>query len=205
VFPSNRYIEVEESWRNSGWCQFAGVISTISSEASVFFMCLITIDRFIVVKFPRGQYHFTTFTSIKASLIAWVLAVLIAIVPGMGTDYFQNKFYSRTGLCLALPLTRDRPPGWLYSIMVFIGFNLFSFALIIAGQLFIFVEGRKHGLSKKRFDMSRKNELYVARTLLLLVGTDILCWVPIGIMGELLATLVNGVLSLVYCPFYGTL
>ncbi|XP_060555193.1 uncharacterized protein LOC132716059 [Ruditapes philippinarum] len=181
----SKYIEVDEYWRNSAWCHFAGVIATISSEASVLFMCLITIDRVLVIKFPFGQYRFSTLTSTASAAVAWFLAVLIALVPVLHTDHFHNKFYSKSGVCLALPLTRDRPPGWLYSVIIFIGFNMITFTLISAGQLLIYAEVRKHNMSKKRLNMTRNNELTVARNLLLIVGTDFICWFPIGLMGLL--------------------
>ncbi|XP_060557599.1 G-protein coupled receptor GRL101-like [Ruditapes philippinarum] len=41
-----RYIFMDDYWRNSVWCTFAGVLSTLSSEASVMFLCLITIENF---------------------------------------------------------------------------------------------------------------------------------------------------------------
>jgi uncharacterized membrane protein len=146
-------------------------------------MCLITIDRVIVIKFPFGQYRLSTYTSLIAASVAWVIAVLIALVPVLYTDYFNNKFYSKSGVCLALPLTRDRPPGWLYSVIVYIGFNLITFGLITVGQLLIYIEVHKHNQSKKRLNMSRSNELKVARNLLLLVATDFMCWFPVGLMG----------------------
>ena len=179
-----RYIEIDEYWRNSGWCQFAGVMSTLSSEASVLFMCLITIDRLIVIKFPFGQYRFTMYKSMMAASFAWVFAIVITIVPVLYTDHFQNKFFSKSGVCLALPLTRDRPPGWIYATSIFIGFNLITFTLIATGQLLIYVEIRRHNMSKKRLNFARSNDLKVARNLLLLVTTDFMCWFPVGVMGE---------------------
>ena len=181
---SQRYIEIDDYWRNSVWCHLAGVLSTISSEASVLFMCLITLDRLIVIKFPFGQYRLTPYTSTVAASLAWVFAILIALVPVVYTDHFQNKFYSKSGVCLALPLTRDRPPGWLYSTFVFIGFNLITFTLIATGQLLIYFEVHKHNMSKKSLNISRSNDLKVARNLLLLVTTDFMCWFPVGVMGE---------------------
>ena len=41
-----------ESWRSGIICRSAGALSIISSEASVFFVTLISIDRFICIRFP---------------------------------------------------------------------------------------------------------------------------------------------------------
>ena len=45
------YFKHDNSWRNSNLCIFAGVISTISSEVSVFTLTVITIDRLICTGF----------------------------------------------------------------------------------------------------------------------------------------------------------
>ncbi|XP_060581191.1 uncharacterized protein LOC132737848 [Ruditapes philippinarum] len=180
-----RYIEVDEEWRNGTTCKIAGILSTTSSETSVFFMCLITIDRILVIRYPFGQVRFTTKSAVATSLAGWVLALVIALFPILYSDFFEGSFYSKSGVCLALPLTRDRPPGWLYSVVIFIGLNFVTFVLIAAGQLFIFAEIKKTRTAQKSMNVSRKYDLTVARNLLLVVTTDFLCWFPIGVMGIL--------------------
>ena len=51
------YSGYAKSWRNGYLCNFAGTISTLSSEVSLFFKALITLDRYIVVKFPFGNFR----------------------------------------------------------------------------------------------------------------------------------------------------
>ena len=175
-----RYITWDDWWRSSTWCSFAGVISTISSEGSVLFICLITLDRILVIKYPFGDIRFKTNTALISSIVAWLLVIIIATVPlGFG----DGAFYTRSAVCLALPLTRDRPPGWEYSTAVFIGFNFVAFLLIAAGQCLIFREIRVTSNIRKA-SSNRRNDLVVARNLLLVVSTDFLCWFPIGVMGE---------------------
>lgn len=179
-----RYIFMDEYWRNSLWCTFAGILSTVSSEASVMFLCLITLDRLLVIKYPFGQVRFHTKNALICSMIAWVLCFLIALFPLMYKSYFQNSFYSKSGVCIALPLTRDRPPGWLYSILIFVGFNFITFLLIAVGQWSIYMDMRKSGRKLVSNQASRKKDLIVARNLLLVVATDFLCWFPIGCTGK---------------------
>lgn len=182
-----RYIFMDDYWRNSAWCTLAGVLATTSSEASVFFLCLITLDRLLVIKYPFSRIHFSPKKAMTFSILAWLISVSIAIVPIIYEGYFQNRFYSKSGVCIALPLTRDRPPGWLYSVIVFLGLNFITFIMIAAGQLLIYREilsvttvirrdSRKSG-------SSRRTELAVARNLLFIVLTDFMCWFPVGCMG----------------------
>ena len=114
----------------------------------------------------------------------WIIGATIAIIPVLHTDHFSSNFYSKSGVCLALPLTSDRPPGWLYSILVFIGLNMLTFVLITVGQILIFIEVQKTSRKIKRSSANRNTDLVVARNLLLVVTTDFMCWVPIGIMGK---------------------
>ncbi|KAL4221448.1 hypothetical protein ACF0H5_019705 [Mactra antiquata] len=183
-----RYIFMDEYWRNSGWCILAGVLSTVSPEASVFFLCLITLDRFIVIKFPFSRLRFTPEKAGIAATIAWVLSLTISVVPLIDNDHFQSSFYSKSGVCIALPLTRDRPPGWLYSVVVFIVINFVTFIGIAIGQLSIYIEinNVSSKLKTKRTGKNkaiRRKELIIARNLLLVVATDFLCWFPICCMG----------------------
>lgn len=180
-----RYIWNDDTWRQSIWCTTAGVLSTVSFEASVLFMSLITIDRLLVIKFPFGQLRFKTTSAILACFISWMIAILIAVFPLIHTDYFQNQFYTKSGVCLALPLTRDRQPGWQYSLAIFIGFNFMTFMLIAIGQWLIYNEIHRSKLRANSQSKSRGNDLKIARNLLLVVSTDFLCWFPIGCMGML--------------------
>lgn len=175
---------MDEYWRNSTWCNLAGVLSTVSSEASVFFLCLITIDRLLVIKFPFGRMRLDKSKAIICASIVWIVALFLAILPLVYESYFQNKFYTKSGVCIALPMTRDRPPGWIYSVAIFVGLNFVTFVLVAFGQWSIFMEIRKVGGGLDR--SGRTKDLKIARNLLLVVTTDFMCWFPIGVMGKCL-------------------
>ena len=51
-FPSH-----SESWRHSMLCRTAGALSVLSSEASAFFITLITIDRFFGIKYTYSKFR----------------------------------------------------------------------------------------------------------------------------------------------------
>lgn len=54
-----RYIEVSDIWRRSTLCKFCGVLSTLSTEASVFTLVFITLDRLICIAFPFSKWKFS--------------------------------------------------------------------------------------------------------------------------------------------------
>lgn len=145
-------------------------------------MCLITLDRILVIKYPFGQVNFKKKNGVFASLICWSVSLAIAIMPVVFTEYFKGQFYSRSGVCLALPLTKDKPPGWQYSITVFIGLNFATFIMIAIGQCLLYGEIRTQSSKIKR-ETARRRDLVIARNLFIVVATDFLCWFPIGCMG----------------------
>lgn len=153
---------------------------------------MITLDRLLVIKYPFGGVKITAKVAIVCVACAWLFSVFVALLPVAYVEYFNNEFYSKSGVCIALPLTRDRPPGWAYSLALFVGLNFVTFVLVAVGQLSIFVEVRKSAGIAKSAATSRKRDLKVARNLLLVVATDFLCWFPIGVMGNLLTFLNNG-------------
>ena len=177
------YIFHSDDWRYSTWCQFAGFIATLSSETSVMIMILITFDRILVTKFPFGQIRLTPKIASIIMSIIWIISLVIAIMPWSFHSYFKGEFYSKTGVCLALPLTRDKPPGWEYSITIFIGFNSATFLLIGVGQYLVYREIHSTKKQDRITRATRDKDLKVARNLLMVVSTDFLCWLPIGISG----------------------
>ncbi|KAH9490750.1 hypothetical protein Btru_051142, partial [Bulinus truncatus] len=182
IFYRDIYVLHEKYWRLSALCTFSGFLSTLSSESSIFFVSLITLDRFLAMKFPFGQHRFSKTSSIFSTVLAWALSFIIALMPVIYPDWLV---YSSNGMCLGLPLTGSGEPGWMYSLTIFIFLNFVMFVLIAIGQVAIYrsLGGRKkismHNPSR------RKNEIDVAKQLFIIAVTDFLCWFPISVLGLL--------------------
>ncbi|XP_050413544.2 G-protein coupled receptor GRL101 [Patella vulgata] len=177
-----RYIWNDKWWRNSPYCQFAGALATISSEASALFLCLITLDRYLIIRYPFGQFRISRLASWIASCCIWCFAIIAALVPILPGTGFTGRLYSRTGICLALPLTSERTPGWQFSTGIFIFFNFLTFALICLGQLFMYraiVKSSSIVQNKGR----RSRDVQVAKKLSIIVISNFICWFPICCMG----------------------
>ena len=131
-----------DNWRASSLCRFAGFLSAFSSEVSVFIIMLISIDRVINIIF---SLHPTINMSKKTATISlafiWIFALFMSLVPVMSTSIGQ--FYSRSSVCLGLPLTTDRTPGWGYSVAIFLALNLICFMVTAIAYLAIYVMVRK--------------------------------------------------------------
>ena len=171
----------DSRWRSSVICTIAGLLATTSSEASVLFIFLITIERYMALKRPFSARLFRSrkITNL-VSTIAWLIAILFSSIPL--TAY--EDFYSRSTVCISLPLTIEKVPGWNYSTFLFIGFNLITFLAIIIGQLLIYAEVKGIGQSVERD--TTKREMAVFKSLSYVVFSDIFCWIPIIFIGKII-------------------
>eukprot|EP00057_Strongylocentrotus_purpuratus_P033131 XP_790309.2 PREDICTED: G-protein coupled receptor GRL101 isoform X1 [Strongylocentrotus purpuratus] len=199
-------------WRSSGLCRFAGVLAILSSESSVFFLTIITVDRFLSVVFPFSRFKFHSESARLCVGITWVITIILSLGPVV-IGSFVTGFYWLSDVCIGLPLsvestgTRtlvfDRSsgisifessndgslqPSWIYSIVLFLGINLNCFLFILICYIIIFVQVRR---SAKNIGKDRNRgsphdqEVRMAFKMAVIVGTDFLCWMPVIIMGIL--------------------
>ncbi|KAL8617867.1 hypothetical protein ACOMHN_016523 [Nucella lapillus] len=187
------YIWSETMWKTSEVCNLAGFLSLLSSEVSAFIICLITIDRFLVLRFPFSQIRFGATSAHIACVIIWTLGLILATLPLLPvTSHWE--FYHQTGICIPLPVTRAYFAGHSYSFSVMIVCNLVLFLLIAVGQSLIYWSVKSNTMSEQRKkDMNKgsegvkSKEAIIARRLLTVAMSDFLCWFPIGLCGLLAA------------------
>lgn len=133
------YIRHEESWRGSWQCNFCGLLSTISSESSVFTLTIITIDRYLSVLYPFSLKRRTKTFAMMSMSAVWIVAILLAVVPLLDTKIFGDEFYGSNGVCLALQIHDPYSKGWEYSLFLFCGINSVAFAFITVKPYLIFI------------------------------------------------------------------
>ena len=90
------YLWYEDQWKESTVCKIAGFLCLMSTEVSAFIICLITLDRFLALRFPLSSLHFSRSSALAACAIVWVFAISLATVPLLPvTSHWE--FYSQTG------------------------------------------------------------------------------------------------------------
>ena len=181
VYFRGSYIFHDMSWRTNIFCKLAGVLSATSTEASVFFICLITVARFIIIRYPFGQVRFGLKRACLASIVVWSLALAFAVIPVA----VYPEVFSQSGVCLALPISRARPPGWTYAVGVFIGLNSLAYTLVAVGQWSIYRELKAaSATSLLTVNKTKSNaDARVATNLLFVFVTALLCWIPVVALG----------------------
>ncbi|XP_076457550.1 G-protein coupled receptor GRL101-like [Babylonia areolata] len=169
------------SWRNSVACTVAGLFSFVSSEVSAFTICLITLDRFLVLHFPFSSVHFGQCSAHVACVLAWCSGVVLAFIPLL--PLVNNwQFYRQKNICIPLPITRNDSPGHTYSFGVIVCLNFVLFLLIAAGQAFIYWSVRVNSMSAGKSN-KKSTDFTIARRLITVAISDFICWFPIGLLG----------------------
>ena len=205
-FPSH-----SKAWRNSALCKIAGSLSVLSGEASVFFITLISIDRFLRVMFPFGQYWFSNRSIKIVVIVLWLLAFGISITSFVLSG-MDDEVYAVSEICVGLPISRQlnynisersvqlsksfshrevvqeyqttsSQAAMYFSIAIFTVLNLVCFLVVGFSYAAIFI---LTWLSAKKSGLSvSRSEIRMAKKMFLLVLTDLCCWVPIGVVSIL--------------------
>lgn len=184
IYYRGRYIQNSDVWRTSALCKFCGFLSTLSSESSIFTLVLITADRLICISFPFSMARFGLRRTYQLIGIAWAAAVAIAALPLVSHPYFQGEFYARSGVCLALHITNQKPSGWEYSVAIFFCVNFVAFSSIVAAYAYMYFSIRRSKTAVKRHAARPpKADSLVGRQMALIILTNSLCWFPMIVMG----------------------
>lgn len=179
------YVWNEMEWRNSISCRVAGFLSTLSREVSTFFIFLITVDRFLVIKFPFGQLKMRKSLIVGCCSVAWIVGLGLSVIPLLPPFEYWST-YTSNGMCLGLPLINRRQPGWEFPTIVFVFVNFILFIMIAIGQFIIYRTMASMRLAHgalANISSRRAQDLTVAKHLSLIAITDFMCWFPIGVMG----------------------
>ena len=82
LYYNDYFPNYSTKWITSPICKTAGVLSTFSSEASIGFICLIALDRYLGIANPFGAHRGLGSTRMKLSVaICWFLCCLISVGP----------------------------------------------------------------------------------------------------------------------------
>ena len=181
VLYRGRYLWNERAWKASIICTIAGFSSLLSNEVSAFMICLITIDRFIVLRFPFSKFRFKGRSAMMATGLAWLAGFFLSALPLIPV-FSHWRFYGHTGICIPLPVTRSAFTGHGYSFGVMIVFNFILFAFIALGQTSIYWSIKTNSMENVNF-VHTYRDFVIARRLFTVVVSDFLCWFPIGVLG----------------------
>ena len=191
----------------------AGTLSVISSEASVFFVTLISIDRLMGIRYPFSDYRIRSTSAKVLALVLWVIAIAISITLTVASG-IDTDFYDVSEVCTGLPLSRSdmferrvqvnsylisgviyyvdtfyddiigQNPGMYLGIGVFIALSMLCFVVVSVCYLLIFVTVIQSAKTAVR-DRNIDDERKMAIKMSVIVLTDMGCWISILILSIL--------------------
>ena len=200
-------------WRYSWVCRLAGILAITSSESSIFFITLISIDRLIRISYSSLAQRLCLKSMRVIGVLIWAVAFTLSIIPNVQPNNSDTNFYETSEVCIGLPFIRKsilqveqiertgvewyKPKqqfetskqigtasGSFYSIAVFLGLNLLCFIVISCCYLSIFHTVWTSATRVKR-SSGYKREIRIAFRMGLIVGTDLACWLPTILIGIL--------------------
>ncbi|XP_074662379.1 G-protein coupled receptor GRL101-like [Tubulanus polymorphus] len=182
VYYRGIYTLNEKYWKRSVLCKISGILSSVSSEVSVFVLLFMTCERCATIKFPFRKTPVTRNRGALIMALAWIGVFVIFILPVLKIPYFGNEFYSNSGLCLPFVLTDRKTKGWEFSAAMFIYANLVAFIVIFVCYVVMYKHIRATGIS-----VSKSNDIYTkaAKRMAVIVLTDFMAWIPIIVLGLL--------------------
>ncbi|XP_025085575.1 G-protein coupled receptor GRL101-like [Pomacea canaliculata] len=175
------YLWIEALWRKSSLCKLTGFLSLLSCEVSPLLICMITLDRLLVIKFPLSNFRFSRKSASLASGVVWTAGLFISIIPLLPM-MSHWEFYTQNGFCVPLPITRKVFGGKSYAFNLTIIFNSVLFVVIAIGQMLIFCSVRVNRLSTSNCT-KKSNDMTIARRLITIAVADFICWFPISLLG----------------------
>ena len=218
IYFGDNFPMQSESWRSGITCKIAGAMSIISSEASVFFVTLISIDRFIAIRFPISIWRLRKHSVRVISVLTWTISFVLGTVPSVlsGVSF---KFYDNSHVCIGLPLALTKLYGIKQStfrIFLHSGQIRFYFLkdttqyqglvnglffsttvflglncvcyLIILGCYIEIMRAVKKSSKRSGRSQEMKKQIRLTTKVTAIVATDFFCWFPIIILGILVQT-----------------
>ncbi|KAJ8022746.1 hypothetical protein HOLleu_37730 [Holothuria leucospilota] len=200
------YFLYSKTWRTGTTCGIIGVIGVLSSVVSLLDLTVMTIERFICIVFPFGKIRLNPKWGKIICSIIWIFGFTVAILPTVSSDSLPN-FYGYTDVCLGLPIvaipqkvskvvekqgllyqqtgyTSEAMATWKYSAILFTYLSSICLLIVTICYVSIFVSVLKTRRSSHRAS-GRKDEVKLATRISIIVGTDMLCWLPLITLGVL--------------------
>ena len=197
-----------EIWTSSGICIFAGLVSLYSSEASVLFVVLISLDRLLCVALPFGKKRMTAYIAKVCCILVWLSVTAIGItavilqvantnvynlatvcvgVPLINVETYNTTYVKTSnGLVTAISESQGTSSTWQFAIAIYLGLNFVAFVVVLVCYISIgAIVAVKLPSKQLQQRKDRSREFKMAGKMALIVFTDFCCWMPVIILGIL--------------------
>ncbi|KAJ8023235.1 hypothetical protein HOLleu_35588 [Holothuria leucospilota] len=209
VIFGDSYFLSANSWRNGVGCKIIGFVAFISNIASVLSLTFLSIERFFSIVFPYSRLRFESNVTTGICILIWIVSGAMALMPIILSTFVQGVF-GYSDVCLGLPfVTVPEINGnavtlgytdfgllgsivqsdsinlqWLYSQIVYIYFSSLCVLVITLCYVTMFISVIANKMRSGRHG-NNKEEVKMAMKMAIIVGTDMICWLPVIVIGIL--------------------
>ena len=178
------YMWHDVNWRGSTTCKMAGVLSLVCIEVSAFIIFLITLDRFLVLRFPFSRLRFHRNSALVACGMVWAAGAVIAAIPVLPNTSHWN-FFGQNAICMPLRVSVHGIHGEVFAFSIMTVQNLVLFQLVGLGQICIYYSSQRCSVQYQPSSQSHATEVNHARRFMSMALTSSVRWLLIGITGLL--------------------
>uniref|UniRef100_H2ZF21 G-protein coupled receptors family 1 profile domain-containing protein n=1 Tax=Ciona savignyi TaxID=51511 RepID=H2ZF21_CIOSA len=178
---SGQYCLRDMNWRSSGTCNTVGVLSVISSEASVFTLVCITSYRLYSVYFPIQTRTLSRRVCGWWIVCIWTISFTIALIPL--ADSLSRTMVNAVCIPRYFKLNTDDTSLSPLSPVVVL-FNFIALIYICAAYIAIY---QRSSASSESTEQRQNEQRQIAakkmqRKISILILTDLTCWLPVCLM-----------------------
>ena len=178
---SGSYLWQEVTWEASVACKAAGYLSLLSSEVSTFIVCLIVLDRLLVLHSPLTRAHPRKHGSpTKVCAVAWTLGIMLATTPLLPVAPHWN-LYSQTSICAPFAIFRTHSSSTETLETAFLSVLCSVSILTVAGALVLSLHMFSSHTALRDVGV-RVTETNITRRLLNIVLTNAFGWLVVGLL-----------------------
>jgi hypothetical protein len=192
VMPFAAVFEITDSWPfGLAFCDAFQAFDILSATASILNLCVISLDRFMAITSPFTYYsRMTSRTAFALITTVWVVSFLISVLP-VNLDLHEDEdlkaigWYSDPYFCVLAMNSTYALVSSMISFYIPAAIILFTYARIYvvarrqARQIAAYdtsANRAKNGGRANQRTMARERK--AAKTLAVIVGVFILCWLP---------------------------
>ncbi|KAI1701345.1 7 transmembrane receptor (rhodopsin family) domain-containing protein [Ditylenchus destructor] len=166
---ANEYYNYAVNWQTGWGCSAAGFISVFASELSVFSMLMIAGEIYYNARHAFYGKRMSAKASCLFMGLGYTYAFIMATLPLVGVSSYQ-----RSSICLPLLINNlmDR-------VYILVGLSLSAAAFFCMATNYVLI----NCMVRNSESPSREEDRQILLKTLVLIGTDMLCWIPTLFLG----------------------
>ena len=172
TFGDGSFYKAALYWQKGPGCRTAGFIAVFSSELSVYTLVLLTLERLytIAYSFNHQNSRMKMWHAVFLVVIGWIFAGTVATLP-----LFEVNSYTEVAVCL--PFRTDYLKDRVY-IGSILSLNMIAFLSIMFSYFHIMLIYCRSPANDRL-----KGRLWTALKMSVLVLTNLVCWLPLTVIG----------------------